>query len=52
VSDVSVLAHVGGIHVVLYLSPLLIVMGGLWIAGRHLPDEDLDDYDDLDDERW
>ena len=48
----TLLAHVGGIHAVLVLSPLLIVMGGLWIAGRHLPDEDLDEFDDLDDERY
>lgn len=44
------LAHVGGVHAVLYLSPLLIVMGGLWIAGRHLPDEDDDVFDLEDDE--
>jgi hypothetical protein len=40
------LAHVGGLHAVLYLSPALIVVGGLWIAGRHLPDDDLDLDDD------
>ncbi|MGE4427008.1 MAG: hypothetical protein AB7G37_11205 [Solirubrobacteraceae bacterium] len=42
----TTLAHVGGLHAVLYLSPVVLVMGGLWIAGRNLPDEDLSDLDD------
>lgn len=46
------LAHVGGIHAVLYFTPLLIVMGGLWLAGRHLPDEDPDDLDEFEDEGY
>lgn len=47
----SALAHVGGIHGILYLSPLLLVMGGLWIAGRNLPDEDLEEPDGFEDDR-
>ncbi|MFA4929899.1 MAG: hypothetical protein WC558_15390 [Patulibacter sp.] len=45
------LAHIGHwYHVLLYLAPVLIVAGGLWYAGRHLPDEDeLDELDDFDD---
>lgn len=42
----TTVAHVGGIHAVLYMMPALIVMGGLWIAGRNLPDEDPFDPDD------
>ena len=44
------LAHVGHwYHIVLYLVPLLMVAGGLWYAGKRLPDEDeLDGFDDED----
>lgn len=42
----TVLAHVGGFHIVLYLSPLFLVGGGLWLAGRYLPDEDDVDLED------
>ncbi|MGE4425792.1 MAG: hypothetical protein AB7G37_04985 [Solirubrobacteraceae bacterium] len=48
-----VLAHAGHwYHVILYLLPVALVAGGLWLAGRRLPDEDeLDDLDDgFDDE--
>jgi hypothetical protein len=46
-----VLAHIGHwYHVLLYLAPVLLVAGGLWYAGKRLPDEDeLDEYDDGDD---
>ncbi|MDX8153392.1 hypothetical protein SK069_17470 [Patulibacter brassicae] len=40
------LAHVGGLHAVLYLSPVLFVAGGLWMAGRHLPEEEPFEPDD------
>lgn len=46
--EVVILAHVGGIHAILYLMPVLIIMGGLWIAGRNLPEEDLDEFDEFD----
>ncbi|WP_210492333.1 hypothetical protein [Patulibacter sp. SYSU D01012] len=47
----SVLAHIGHwYHAILYLVPVLIVAGGLWLAGKRMPDEDeLDDLDGLDD---
>lgn len=45
-TGVVVLAHVGGLHAVLYLSPVLIVIGGLWFAGRHVTDDDLEFEDD------
>jgi hypothetical protein len=36
-----VLAHIANpLHAMLYLSPVAIVMAGLWFAGRHLPDDD------------
>ncbi|CAB4907739.1 unannotated protein [freshwater metagenome] len=39
------LAHIADpLHALLYLSPVAIVMGGLWIAGRNLPDDD--EFDD------
>ncbi|MCK9250448.1 MAG: hypothetical protein M0P31_15920 [Solirubrobacteraceae bacterium] len=42
------LAHVGGIHAVLYFAPVAFVAFGLWYAGHQLPDEDeLEPYDDL-----
>ncbi len=46
-------AHIGHwYHVLLYLAPVLIVAGGLWYAGKQLPDEDelgdADDRDELD----
>lgn len=35
------LAHIANpLHALLYLSPVAIVMGGLWIAGKNLPDGD------------
>ncbi len=43
---VTTLAHIGGFHIALYLSPVLLVGGGLWVAGRHLPDEDDPEPDD------
>lgn len=44
-------AHIGHwYHVLLYLAPVLLVAGGLWYAGKRLPDEDeLDELDDADD---
>lgn len=44
------LAHIGHwYHVLLYLAPVLLVAGGLWYAGKQLPDEDeLDEHDDRD----
>jgi len=46
VSTVTVLAHIGHwYHVFLYLAPVAIVAGGLWFAGRTLPDEDLDSFE-------
>ncbi|MDX8150191.1 hypothetical protein SK069_01170 [Patulibacter brassicae] len=37
----GLLAHIADpLHALLYLSPVAIVMGGLWLAGRHLPEED------------
>ncbi|MCK9250262.1 MAG: hypothetical protein M0P31_14955 [Solirubrobacteraceae bacterium] len=43
----TVLAHIGHwYHVFLYLLPVALVAGGLWLAGRRLPD----DEDDLDDD--
>lgn len=54
VALVTPLAHIGHwYHVLLYLAPVLLVAGGLWYAGRKLPDEDeLDDvegFGDLED---
>jgi len=44
VGAVTPLAHIGHwYHVLLYLAPVLIVAGGLWIAGRRLPDEDAEE---------
>jgi len=44
-----VLAHIADpLHALLYLSPVAIVMGGLWIAGKNLPDDDELDDDLLD----
>lgn len=45
------LAHIGHwYHVLLYLAPVLLVAGGLWYAGKQLPDEDeSDELGDLDD---
>lgn len=41
VAVVTPLAHVGHwYHIVLYLAPVLIVAGGLWVAGKRMPDED------------
>ncbi|MGX6446453.1 hypothetical protein ACVU7I_00070 [Patulibacter sp. S7RM1-6] len=38
------LAHIANpFHALLYLSPVILVMGGLWIAGKDLPDDDPDD---------
>ena len=38
-------AHIGHwYHVLLYLAPLLVVAGGLWYAGKRLPDEDEAEY--------
>jgi hypothetical protein len=52
VALVTLLAHIGHwYHAVLYLVPVLIVGGGLWWAGRHLPDEGDEDFDDPDDDR-
>jgi len=53
---VTPLAHIGHwYHVLLYLAPVLLVAGGLWYAGKKLPDEDeLDDaegFGDRDDAR-
>lgn len=47
VALVTLLAHIGHwYHVLLYLAPVLLVAGGLWYAGKQLPDEDeLDDHD-------
>lgn len=42
----TVLAHIGHwYHVFLYLAPVVIVAGGLWFAGRRLPDEGEDGFD-------
>ena len=42
----TVLAHIGHwYHAILYLVPVLIVAGGLWLAGKRMPDED--EFDDL-----
>ncbi|WP_157260961.1 hypothetical protein [Patulibacter minatonensis] len=36
----TVVAHIGHwYHVFLYLAPVVIVAGGLWFAGKRLPDE-------------
>ena len=47
------LAHIGHwYHVLLYLAPVLMVAGGLWYAGKQLPDEDdldEDEFNDVDD---
>ncbi|MGX6448782.1 hypothetical protein ACVU7I_12050 [Patulibacter sp. S7RM1-6] len=47
----TVLAHIGHwYHAILYLMPVLIVIGGLWLAGKRAPDDDeLDEFefDDL-----
>jgi hypothetical protein len=52
VALVTLLAHIGHwYHAVLYLVPVLIVGGGLWWAGRHLPEEGDEEFDDPDDER-
>jgi hypothetical protein len=46
VALVTVLAHIGHwYHVFLYLAPVAIVAGGLWFAGRRLPDEGDDVFD-------
>lgn len=47
VALVTPLAHIGHwYHVLLYLAPVLLVAGGLWYAGKKLPDEDeLDDVE-------
>lgn len=51
VAVVTLLAHIGHwYHAVLYLVPVLIVGGGLWWAGRHLPEEGDDEFDDVDDD--
>lgn len=48
----TLLAHIGHwYHAVLYLVPVLVVGGGLWWAGRHLPEEGEDEFDDLDEPR-
>lgn len=40
------LAHIGHwYHVFLYLAPVAIVAGGLWFAGRRLPEEGDDEFD-------
>lgn len=51
VAVVTPVAHIGHwYHVLLYLAPVLLVAGGLWYAGKRLPDEDeLDELDDADD---
>lgn len=54
VALVTPLAHIGHwYHVLLYLAPVLLVAGGLWYAGKQLPDEDelaeSDDFSDVDD---
>lgn len=50
VALVTPLAHIGHwYHVLLYLAPVLMVAGGLWYAGKQLPDEDDLDEDDLND---
>jgi len=50
VALVTPLAHIGHwYHVLLYLAPVLLVAGGLWYAGKQLPDEDDLDEDDLGD---
>ena len=47
VALVTVLAHIGHwYHAILYLMPVLIVAGGLWLAGKRVPDDD--EFDDLD----
>ncbi len=47
----GLLAHIADpLHALLYLSPVALVMGGLWIAGRHLPDGDEPDLWDDDPE--
>jgi hypothetical protein len=52
VALVTLLAHIGHwYHAVLYLVPVLIVGGGLWWAGRHLPEEGDDEFDEGDDDR-
>jgi hypothetical protein len=52
VALVTLLAHIGHwYHAVLYLVPVLIVGGGLWWAGRHLPEEGEDEFEDVDDDR-
>lgn len=56
VALVTPLAHIGHwYHVLLYLAPVLLVGGGLWYAGKQLPDEDdlteADDVGDPDDGR-
>jgi hypothetical protein len=43
---VVLLAHIADpLHAALYLSPALVVAGALYVAGRHLPDDDPDDDD-------
>lgn len=54
VALVTPLAHIGHwYHVLLYLAPVLLVAGGLWYAGKKLPDEDeladADGFGDVDD---
>lgn len=46
------LAHFGHwYHAFLYLAPVVIVAGGLWIAGRRLPEDDgFEDGYDIDGE--
>jgi hypothetical protein len=40
VAVVTVVAHIGHwYHVFLYLAPVVIVAGGLWFAGKRLPEE-------------
>jgi hypothetical protein len=52
VALVTLLAHIGHwYHAVLYLVPVLLVGGGLWWAGRHLPEEGEGEFDDVDDDR-
>lgn len=39
-----VLAHVGHwYHALLYLAPVALVAGGLWYAGRKMPDDEAED---------
>lgn len=41
-----VVAHIADpLHALLYLSPVAIVMGGLWIAGKNLPDDEYEEDD-------